>query len=252
MLTLGLGDDFTETVHSKPYPAIDSSKANLNGRNVFICGASKGIGRALAVSYARAGASCITIGARSDLNSTENAMKEAARALGKNPLKVLQVKIEITNQQSVESAAQQIEQTFGRLDILVHNAGILGSPASIADSDPEAWWRTWEVNIRGPFLVTRAFLPLLLKAGDKQIVYVSSVGAWLQMPGLFAYQPSKLALLRFSDFVNAEYGEKGVVAFCIHPGNVPTEILGPDGPGEELKHGKFTSELLVNARDLLT
>lgn len=81
-----------------------------------------------------------------------------------------------------------------------------------------------------PYLVARAFLPLLLKGGDKQMVNVSSVGAHLLNPGLSSYQPSKLALLRFTEFLCVEYGDKGLVAFCIHPGNVPTDIIkGPDG-----------------------
>ena len=121
----------------------------------------------------------------------------------------------------------------------MHNAGVFGAPALIADSDPETWWNTWDVNIKGPYLVTRAFLPLLLKGGEKQIVYVTSVGAWLTGATLSAYQTSKLALSRFTEFVIAEYGEKGIVAFSVHPGNVPgTDILGPEGPPEEIKHGK--------------
>lgn len=107
------------------------------------------------------------------------------------------------------------------MDVIVHNAGVFGANAPIADSDPDTWWNTWDTNVHGPYLVTRAFLPLLLKGGDKHIVYVNSVGAWLATPGLSAYQPSKLALARFAEFVQVEYGEKGVLAFSVHPGNVP-------------------------------
>ena len=234
------GDDFTETLHSEPYPAIDSSKADFTGKHVFICGASKGIGRAIAVSFARAGASHIAIGARSDLTATEKALQEAAVAIGKSSPKVLQVKVDITSQESVDSSAKEVEKMLGQLDVLVHNAGIFGANAPITDSKPDIWWKTWELNVRGPYLVTRAFLPLLLKEGDKQIVYVTSVGAWLTNPGLSAYQPSKLALSRFTEFVNQEYGGQGLVAFSIHPGNVPgTDILGPGGVPDALKHGMF-------------
>lgn len=245
-----VGDDFTDTVRGEPYPAIDSSKANFHGRSVFVCGASKGIGRAIAVAYARAGAPSITIGARSDLAPTEKAIGEAAAAVGKSPPKVLQVKIEVTDQTSVDSAVQEIEKTFHRLDIVVHNSGVFGAPAPIAESNPESWWNTWDVNVRGPYLVTRACLPLLLKGGDKQIVYVTSVGAWITNPGLSAYQSSKLALARFSEFVNVEYGEQGLVAFSIHPGNVPgTDILGPGGVPDSLKHGMSRSALATPRED---
>lgn len=237
MTDISQGDDFTQTLRSDSYPAIDPSKANLQGKSIFVCGASQGIGRAIAVSYAKAGASCIAIGARSDLSPTEEAIGEATAALGKSAPKVLKVKIEVTNQKSVENAAQEIEKTFGRLDTLVHNAGVLRDSSPIIESNPETWWNTMEVNIRGPYLVTRSFLPLLLKGGSKQIAYVSSVGAWAVMPGLSSYQPSKLTLTRFAEFVDAEYGHQGVVAFSIHPGNVPgTAILGPDGPPVAIKH----------------
>lgn len=236
-LTCIPGDDYTQTLHSDTYEAIDSSKANLHGKNVFICGASKGIGRSITLSFAKAGASCIAIGARSDQAALENDIKDAAAAAKKRPPKLLQIKLDVTDQKSIESAAENVENQFGRLDILVHNAGIFGTPGLIVDSDPVDWWKTWDVNVRGPYLVTRAFLPLMLKGGDKQIVNISSVGAHLNDAGLSSYQTSKLALLRFTEFVVSEYGEKGVLAFCIHPGNIPgTDIFGPGGTPDSVKH----------------
>lgn len=220
-LTLITGDDYTKTLHSDTYEAIDSSKANLHGKNVFICGASKGIGRSITLSFAKAGASCIAIGARSEQALFEKEIKDAAAGAKKSPPKVLQIKLDVTDQKSIERAAANIENQFGRLDVLVHNAGIVGTPSPIVDSDPEDWWKTWDGNVRGPYLVTRAFLPLMLKGGDKQIVNVSSVGAFLTGQGLSSYQASKLALIRFTEFIVSEYGENGVLAFCIHPGNIP-------------------------------
>lgn len=134
----------------------------------------------------------------------------------------------MTDQKSVERASADIEKEFGRLDVLVHNAGVLGNPAAIGDSDPENWWKTWDVNLRGPYLVTRAIL-LMLREGDKEIVNVSSLGAHFTSPGLSSYQTSKLALLRFTEFVVSEYGDKWVPAFSIHPGNIlGTEIMNEE------------------------
>ena len=227
----------TETLHSDTYEAIDSSKANLIGKIVFICGASKGIGRSISLSFAKAGASCIAIGARSSLAALEDDIREAAVAVQKEPPNVMAIQVDVTDQKSVESAAASIENRFGRLDILIHNAGIVGTPSPIIDSDAEAWWKIWDVNLRGAYLVTRAFLPLMLKGGDKQIVNVSSVGAFLTGPGFSGYQTSKLALLRFTEFVVAEYGDQGILAFAIHPGNIPgTDIFGPNGTPDPVKH----------------
>lgn len=86
--------------------------------------------------------------------------------------------------------------------------------------------------------MTRAFLPLMLREGDKQIVNVSSVGAHLTSPGLSSYQISKLALLRFTEFVVSEYGDKGVLAFSIHPGNIlGTDIMAAGEVPDAIKHG---------------
>ena len=92
------------------------------------------------------------------------------------------------------------------------------------ESDPKEWWTTWEINIKGVYLLSRAFIPLLLKGGSKTIVNVSSVGALFVMPGASAYQTTKFALLRFTEFLAKEYEAQGIVTFAVHPGGVQTEL----------------------------
>jgi NAD(P)-dependent dehydrogenase (short-subunit alcohol dehydrogenase family) len=84
--------------------------------------------------------------------------------------------------------------------------------------------KTWETNIKGVYLVTRAFLPLLLKGGEKTIVNIGSLGGLVSMPGASAYQGTKFALLRFTEHLVSEYGKQGLLAFTIHPGGVKTEL----------------------------
>ena len=234
-------------MHNDTYPAIDSSKADLHGKSVFISGASKGIGRSIALSYAKAGASVIAIGARSYMTALEKDIKEAANSVGKDAPRVLKIKLDVSSQESIDKAAATIEKEPGKLDIMINNAGVLGQPALIADSDPDHWWNDWIINVRGPYLMTRAFLPLMLRGGDKQVINISSVGAHCITPSLSAYQPSKLAVLRFTEFIAAEYGPQGVVSFCIHPGNIPTDIVGgAEGIRPELKHGSLVLLYLLN------
>ncbi|KAI6087145.1 hypothetical protein F4821DRAFT_269670 [Hypoxylon rubiginosum] len=216
--------DMTSVVHNDTYPAIDSSKADLSGKVVFINGASRGLGKAMSVSFAKAGASKIAIGARGDLSTTEKAMKAAAASAGRPEPTILLVKFDVTDYKSVDEAAAQVKKNFGHVDIVINNAGKIGS-GQIADSDPDEWWKVWQVNLGGPYLVSRAFIPLLLEGSDKTIITVSSVGAHLIGPGMSAYQASKLAVLRLSEFIVAEYGDTGVLAYCIHPGNIPTDML---------------------------
>ena len=224
MLRTVLGYNFTSTLRHDTYPAIDSVKTDLRGKSVFVSGASKGVGRAAAISFVKAGVAAIAIAARSDLSSLEREMQEAATAAGKPKPNIKSIHLDILDPQSVERAAQITSDTFGRLDVLINNAGAMEVFKSTLDINPDEWWQTWTVNIRGTFLLTRALLPLMLNGGDKQIVMLTSIGAFMPTPGGSGYQISKLALLRYTDYLNMEYGAKGVVAYGLHPGAIPTEI----------------------------
>ena len=227
-------------MHNDTYPEISPlSIAPLN-KTVFIVGASRGIGLAISKSFAQAGASHIALGARSNLVSVKEEVLKAAADAERSAPQVLCVNVDVTSQKSTEEAATLVEKEFGKLDILLINAGKLSIGPFVADTDPDEWWEIFNVNLKGPYLVTRACLPLMLKGGDKMIVTTASVGALVVSPGLSAYQDSKLAVLRLMEFVNKEYAAQGVIAFAIHPGNIPTDIVGgPDGVREELKHGEW-------------
>lgn len=149
---------------------------------------------------------------------------------------------------SVGQAAKEIEKTFGKLDVLINVAGVMGSMAKIADSDPEDWWQTSThrrlsversnadssmavaVSVCGPYLISCACIPFLLKGDSKVLVNVSSVGGLVTGPRRSAYQTSKTAVIRLTDLIAAEYAEQGLTTFCVHPGNILTDIVG-DGHG---------------------
>ncbi|KAK5133047.1 hypothetical protein LTR08_008252 [Meristemomyces frigidus] len=249
------GVDFTPTIHNDTYDFIKPEQSvnpmpgilalvqhianlrfrfDLSGRAVIVTGASKGIGRDTAISFARAGASFIAIGARSPLDSLKLEIEAAAKKAGRQAPKVLILQLDVSDYASVESAAKSVETTFGRLDILVNNAGYAEPFASLTDSKPDEWKRSWEVNVFGVYHMTRAFLPLLLKTegGLKEIMNIASIGALFVMPGGSGYQAGKLAVLRFTEFTNMEYPE--ILAYSIHPGAVLTELA--KSLGEEMQH----------------
>lgn len=220
------GIDFTPTIRTDTYDYINPEQWDLSSRTVLVTGASKGLGKDNAVSFARAGAQKIAIAARSGLEDVAKEMKAAAQKAGRKEPTVLTLKVDVTDKQSVSDAVAKIEQEFGGLDIVINNAGHLENFKKIADSDPDDWWRTWQVNTFGAYLIVRATIPLLLKKSDglKTILNVSSIGAHVFMDGASAYQTGKMALIRFSEFINHEYGEQGLLSVAVHPGGVMTEL----------------------------
>ena len=133
--------------------------------------------------------------------------------------------MDVTDRAAIEKAAEQAEKDLdGRLDILINNAGYLETFTPVAESDPDEYWKTWTVNMRGPYLVTRALLPLMLKGGEKTIVNLSSIGALTIRPGGSAYATTKMAICRFSEFLDAEYRDQGLLVFAVHPGGIVTEL----------------------------
>jgi NAD(P)-dependent dehydrogenase (short-subunit alcohol dehydrogenase family) len=163
----------------------------------------------------------------------------AAQAAGRLAPQVEAVELDVTDESSVREASEAIASAFPKLDILVNNAGYLEKRARIAESDPSEWWKTWEVNIKGPYLVTRAFLPQLITGGQGMVVNLSSIAAHLTSPGGSAYQTSKLAIQRFTEFVDVDHRADGILAFGIHPGGVLTD-MGKRLPEE--RHAALTEK----------
>lgn len=124
----------------------------------------------------------------------------------------------------------------GRLDVVINNAGFMTPASAVPESDEDAWWRTLEVNLRGPYLVAKYFLPMLLGSGGdgslKTIVNINSVAAHNLRPQASAYGTSKLAVLKLTEFLLVEAAEKGLLAYSVHPGGVLTK-LAEDGMPED-------------------
>ncbi|CBX94185.1 similar to oxidoreductase [Plenodomus lingam JN3] len=224
---LNNGLNFTPTIHHDTYPYIDPARSDLSGKYVFITGASKGVGKVIALSYAKAGAAGIALGARSPLGPVVDEIIEAARSAGREEPRVVTLRLDVTDRASVESAARDVSEIFdGRLDVLINNAGYLSPFAGIPDTDPDDWWRDWEVNVKGVYLVTRSFWPLLLKSTLRIIINVTSMGALMTPAHGTAYGGAKLAGMHFTEHVNKDHGagKDSMLVIAVHPGAVKTEL----------------------------
>lgn len=208
------------------YPFISAHNAgSMRGKSVLITGASRGIGLTTAVRFAKAGCSMIALAARSSLAVAEAAVKQAAAEAQTDDLKILCLKVDVTSDASVQAAAEAIRSAFdGCLDILVNNAGYLSEFRRIGDSDPLEYWKTWETNVNGTYLCVRHFLPLLLASQLKIVINFTSVGAQVAFPTASSYQSTKFALCRFTEFLDVEYADQGLITFALHPGGVKTDL----------------------------
>ena len=217
------GHGFVRTQRNDTYPAIDPLKSDFGGKYVLITGAARGLGREMAMSYARAGASGIAMLDMLDSSPIKADLSEAATAAGRPQPELIALVVDVTDEISVANAVKSVQTQFDRLDILINNAGWLVY-APILDSDPVKWWHCWEVNVKGPYLVAKGFLPLLLNGGEKTIIVLSSVGAHFTLPGGSAYETSKLAVLKLNNYLMAEHGSQGLLAYAIAPGGVQTAM----------------------------
>lgn len=176
---------------------------------MLITGANGGVGRAVVQSYARAGASHIGLGVRRDVNDVIDAVKAAAAEGGHPEPTVTVLHIDLEDRASLAAAAEQLDSEWGRLDIVISNAGYLPAYAPILEGNEADYWRTWEINIRGTYWTAKAFVPLLLRCGgDKTFVAISSLGAHILTPGASAYQTTKFAVVRFAEFLQQDYGDQ--------------------------------------------
>ncbi len=138
----------------------------------------------------------------------------------------LTLRADVTDPAEVESAIERVLAAFGRIDVLVNNAGITGSAqATVCHETPvQDWDRVLSVNVRGPFLCSRAVLPTMLSQGSGHIITVASVAGLVAFPGRCAYTTSKGAAVLFTKSLAVDYASKGIRANAVCPGFVQTPM----------------------------
>ena len=190
----------------------------LDGRAVWITGASRGLGRALAFAFAGAGAE-VLLTARSEAPLLETA--ETIRAAGGRAEICAG---SISDPGHLEAACALARETWGRLDVLVNNAGISPVFDRAERIDLDRFSETVEVNLAGSFRVTRAALELLEAADGGCVVSVSSIHGVSSHERLIAYSASKAALESMSRTLALEWAPRGIRVNCVAPGYIATEM----------------------------
>lgn len=222
---------FTKAWHSSSYPSISPSRPELSikGKNIIITGGGTGIGASIALSYAKAGASAIGLVARRA--DKLQASKSDLEKLGLGT-KVEFALADVTDATALGKAFTALSASFGKIDVLVANAGYVHDSISITDVDAEDWWHTIEVNLRGPFNSIRAFVPV---AAEKALLIniTSAVGHMpaSAIPGFSGYGVSKLANAKLAEHAAFELKDKGISVVNVQPGIVQSDMQQKSGVG---------------------
>ena len=189
---------------------------NLNEQVAVVTGAGRGIGRAVVLGLAQAGAKVAV------LARTRSEVDETAALVERSGGSARAFALDVTEGTTVPSVMGQIESALGPIDVLVNNAGQLGPIGPFAESDPVEWWRVLDTNLRGTMLCTRAVLPGMMQRRRGRIINIASGS--LPLPYLSAYVTSKTALLRFTETIAAEVRAHGISLFAVAPGTTRTAM----------------------------
>lgn len=176
----------------------------LSGKVVLLTGASHGIGKAMAWGLAEAGADLVVVSRTGD---EIEAVAADLRTLGRE---VLPIVADVSSRAAVEEMGRRALAHFGRVDVLINNAGIQGAAGRVWEVDPEAWHRTIEVNLWGTFLCCRTILPAMISRRRGKIINVSSGAGHSPMVNYSAYSASKAAVTHFTRVLAEEVKPFGI------------------------------------------
>lgn len=214
----------------------------LAGQVALVTGGGRGIGRGIAEAFAAEGAA-VAVMARTT-TQLEETVAHIERAGGR----ALAVAGDVTVREDVERAVAETTRELGPITVLVNNAGITGPYAPIWAADPDEWWLTQEVHVRGVYLCTRAVLPSMMARGGGRIITVASRAAEQARPHVSAYGIAKTAQVRFTETLAAEVGPYGIHAFVLHPGFVDTQFA--DEPLRRADAQQWVPEFVARVREL--
>ena len=187
----------------------------LSGKVALVTGSSKGIGKAIALGFAQAGATvCLLARTQEDLDQV---LATAPAGFG-----LIAARADVTEPESLRQGFARCAEAFGGLDILVVNAGISAEPRTVEDSDPARWRQTLDTNLFGAYLTANIGIPYLRKRGGGNIIVLGSGMGHRGMPGSSAYSCSKAGVSMLVRVLAEELREHGISVNELIPGPVDT------------------------------
>jgi 3-oxoacyl-[acyl-carrier protein] reductase/meso-butanediol dehydrogenase/(S,S)-butanediol dehydrogenase/diacetyl reductase len=235
--------------------------AELTGKVALVSGAARhrGLGRAIALRLAEDGADLVVTGRHRDpaaLPDNERAIgwtgvASLAREIEGLGRQALAVEADVTNKADVERLVAAAEDRFGRIDVLVNNAGVPSGAgaAPILDMDDELWYDTVDVNLNGVYLVTKAVGRLMRERGDGgSIINISSTAGRRGIPDYGAYCATKFAVVGFTQQLATELARHGIRVNCVAPGSHSTDMMDGTIQRTAAKFGVTTEQVTSGIR----
>ncbi len=212
----------------------------LDGKIALVTGASRGIGRGIARGLAREGADLVLAARHTEgLNQTETEVLEAK-------VETLTVPTDVKNEEQIEALFARAMERFGRLDILINNAGAFdGGP--IDELSTEAWDNVVAVNLRAPFLCTRAAFAIMKQQGGGRIINIGSISGQRVRPRSAPYSSTKFGLVGLTHVTALEGREHGITCGCLHPGNTLVELRAAGTRPQDAEPMMSVDELAASA-----
>ncbi|WP_432223882.1 YciK family oxidoreductase [Enterobacter wuhouensis] len=213
----------------------------LQNRIILVTGASDGIGREAALTYAEYGASVILIGRNDD--KLRNVAREIDAA-GGLPARWYTLDLLTCTPATCQELAERIGDDYPRLDGVLHNAGLLGEVRPMDEQDPAIWLEVMQVNINGTFFLTQALLPLLLRSESGSLVFTSSSVGREGRANWGAYAVSKFATEGMMQVLAEEYQSRHLRVNCINPGGTRTKMRASAFPTEDPQKLKTPADIM--------
>jgi NAD(P)-dependent dehydrogenase (short-subunit alcohol dehydrogenase family) len=208
-----------------------ADSALLKGRTILITGAGSGLGRALAIECARAGAGIILCGRSA---AKLNSVYDEIESLGAPQPAIAVLDLAAATAVDYDALARTIAEQFGKLDGLVHSAALLGDRSPLEQYDIPTWCKVLHVNLTAPFILTQVLLPELRKSADASVIFVSSGVVKQSRPFWGAYAVSKAGLESVRGMLFEELeGEPNIRINSINPGRMRTAMRAAAYPAED-------------------
>ncbi|WP_116202634.1 mycofactocin-coupled SDR family oxidoreductase [Amycolatopsis circi] len=202
------------------------------GKVALVTGAARGQGRAHAVRLAEEGADVIAVDIAGPVETvpfpgaTEDDLAETRRLVAKSGRKVIAAGVDVRDPEQLTRAVEDGVRELGRLDIVVANAGIFGTPAKVWEMSDALWQTTVDVNLTGVFNTVRAAVPHVIATGEGGSVIITSSAAGLKgVPNYGSYAASKHGVLGLARTLAMELAEHRIRVNTVHPGNVDTDMI---------------------------